>query len=107
MNPHPMKVKTGDQVQILSGKDRGKRGKVIRVFVREDRVLIEGLNIKKKHRKSRRQDRKGEIVLIPGPVAVSAVAVVCSSCGKPTRVGYATNANGAKNRICKRCSKEL
>ncbi|OHA09552.1 MAG: 50S ribosomal protein L24 [Candidatus Sungbacteria bacterium RIFCSPLOWO2_01_FULL_60_25] len=102
-----MKIKKGDTVEILSGKDRGKRGKVIRVLAAENRVLVEGANLKKKHRKSRRQDRKGEIILIPGPLAVSAVAVVCGSCGKPTRVGYATNASGAKTRICKRCAKEL
>lgn len=102
-----MKVKTGDTVAILSGKDRGKRGKVIRVFPVANRVLVEGLNLKKKHRKSRRQDRKGEIILIPGPVAASAVAAVCGSCGKPTRVGYAVNASGAKTRICKRCKKEF
>ena len=102
-----MKVKTGDHVFIRSGKDRGKRGKVIRVLADEHRVIVEGLNLKKKHRKSRRQDRKGEIILIPGPLAASAVAVVCTSCGKPTRIGYATNASGRKTRICKRCNKEL
>lgn len=102
-----MKVKKGDMVEILSGKDRGKRGKVIRVFPAENRVLVEGLNLKKKHRKSRRQDRKGEIILIPGPVAASAVAVVCGSCGKPTRTGFLTDASGNKARICRRCNREV
>jgi len=102
-----MKVKTGDNVQILSGKDRGKRGKVTRVFPAANCVFVEGANLKKKHRKSRRQDRKGEIILIPGPIAASAVAVVCKSCGKPTRAGFLTDASGEKARICRRCTQEL
>lgn len=102
-----MKIKQGDTVAILSGKDRGKRGKVIRVFPAERRVLVEGANLKKKHRKSRRQDRKGEVIFIPGPIAASAVAAVCGSCGKPTRIGYARDAAGKKVRTCKRCGKEF
>ena len=98
-----MKIKKGDMVKVLSGKDRGMRAKVLAVLPDEGRVLVEGVNVKKKHRKSRRQDKKGEIVLMPAPVASSVVQIVCPSCGRPTRVGYRTDASGAKQRICKKC----
>lgn len=98
-----MKIKKGDTVKILSGKDRGKRGKVTNVFPEQDRILVEGVNMKKKHRRARRQDRKGEIILLPAPVAVSATQVVCASCGKPTRVGFGRDEQGGKVRRCKKC----
>ena len=93
-------------MKILSGKDRGKHAKVIRVFPDEQRVLLEGMNMKKKHRRSRRQDKKGEVVLVPSPLAASAVALVCNSCGKATRVGYRFDTPEKKVRICKQCGKE-
>lgn len=102
-----MKIKKGDSVRILSGKDRGRQGKVVRVFPKTGRVLVEGVNVKKKHRRSRRQDRKGEIILLPAPMAVSTVELVCPSCGRPTRVGYGRTASGEKVRECKQCGKEL
>lgn len=102
-----MKVRKGDTVKILSGKDRGKRGKVLNVFPKEDRILVEGINVKKKHRRARRQDRKGEIILLPAPVAVSSTQVVCASCGKPTRVGFSLDESGKKMRVCKKCGKTI
>jgi large subunit ribosomal protein L24 len=98
-----MNIKKGDMVKILSGKDRGRKARVVRVFLDENRVLIDGVNLKKKHRKSRRQDKKGEIVLLPSPLASSVVQVICPSCGKPTRTGYGRSASGEKQRVCKRC----
>ena len=100
-------MRQGDTVKILSGKDRGKRGRILRVYPELGKVLIEGMNLKKKHRRSRRQDKKGEIILLPHPISASATAVVCASCGKPTRVGYRFDENGTKHRICKRCGKDL
>lgn len=102
-----MKVRKGDTVRILSGKDRGKAAKILDVFPKTGRVLVEGVNLKKKHRRSRRQDRKGEIILIPAPLSASAVEIVCPSCGKPTRVGYGIDAAGQKVRRCKKCGKAL
>lgn len=102
-----MKVRRGDTVKILSGKDRGRRGKVLRVLPRRERVLVEGVNLKKKHRRSRRQDKKGEIILLPAPLSISAVQLVCPQCGKPTRVGYGWNEAGSKVRKCKKCGKPL
>lgn len=101
-----MKIRKGDTVKVLSGKDRGKTGKIARVFLDESRVLVEGVNLKKRHRRSRRQDKKGEIVLKPGPVASSSVALICSRCNKPTRVGYAAGDAGKKRRVCKKCGQE-
>ena len=101
-----MKIKKGDTVKILSGKDRAKVAKVIRVFPREGRVVVEGVNLKKRHRRSRRQGAKGDIVLVPGPLSVSAVQAVCPGCGKPTRLGYRIDA-GEKIRICKKCGKTV
>lgn len=98
-----MKIKKGDTVKILSGQDRSKRGTVMRVLPAEGSVLVEGANLKKKHRRSRRRDRKGEIILLPSPLAVSAVQLVCPRCGKPTRVGYRFDAAGKKARVCKKC----
>ncbi len=101
-----MKIRKGDTVKILSGKDRGKRGQVSKVFSERDRILVQGVNVKKKHRRARRQDRKGEIILLPAPIAASAAQVVCASCGKPTRIGYRIDA-GKKVRVCKKCGKTL
>ncbi len=102
-----MKVRKGDTVKILSGKDRGKRAKILRVLPQERRVIVEGVNLKKKHRRSRREDRKGEIILLPAPMAASAVEIICPACGKPTRVGYTKTDAGTKRRICKKCGKEI
>lgn len=102
-----MKIRKGDTVKILSGKDRGKRAKILRVLPKERRVIIDGINLKKKHRRSRRQDRKGEIILLPAPMSASAVEIVCPSCGKPARAGYARADAGEKRRICKKCGKEI
>ena len=101
-----MKIKKGDQVKIVSGKDKGKTGKVIRVFPEDNKVLVEGLNLFKKHVKSHQQDKKGEIILIPKPITVSKIMMMCSSCNKPTRIGYSVSA-GNKTRICKKCKQTL
>lgn len=98
-----MKIKKGDTVKILSGKDRGTRGTVTRVLPREGKIVVGGVNVKKKHRRSRRQDRKGEIILLPHPISVSAAMLVCPSCGKPTRIGAVVSADGRKQRACKKC----
>ena len=102
-----MKIRKGDTVKILSGKDRGKTGKIAQVFLNEGRVLVEGVNLKKRHRRSRRQDKKGEIVLKPGPLAASSVALICPRCNKPTRVGYMVGNGGNKKRACGKCRQEI
>lgn len=102
-----MKIKKDDTVKILSGKDRGKKSKVIRVLPREFKIVAENVNLKKRHRRSRRKDRKGEVVLIPAPFSVSAVQLICPACGKPTRIGYRFGEENKKVRVCKKCGKAI
>lgn len=97
-----MKIKKGDNVLIIKGKDRGKTGKVIKALPKENKVVIEGLNLVKKHIKPRRQGEKGKIVEIPRPIYVSNVKLICPNCNKPTRVGYKFEGE-EKYRYCKKC----
>lgn len=97
-----MKVKKGDTIQMLAGKDRGKEGKIIEVRTDADRVVVEGLNLVTKHQKARKQGEKGQKIQMPSAIAVSNVALVCPKCGKPTRVGYAVSGE-KKLRQCKEC----
>ncbi len=97
-----MKIKKGDNVQIMVGKDRGKRGKVMRVDQKASKVLIEGINLFKKHQRPRRQGEKGEVVTIPHYLGISKVMLVCGACDKPTRVGYKLEEKN-KVRYCKKC----
>ena len=80
-----MKIKKGDQVQIIAGKDRGKRGKILNVIAPRGKVVVEGLNIVKKHRRPRKEGEKGQRVEIPAPLDISNVMLICSHCGKLTR----------------------
>lgn len=91
---------------MLNGKDRGKTGKVLVVDAKEGKVVVEGLNLIKRHVRARKQGQKGQIVSKERAVAASSVAVVCKACGKPTRIGYKLEGD-AKIRICKKCQKEL
>ena len=100
-----MKIKKGDQVRILTGKDRGKSGKVLRTVKDSGKVVVEGLNIVKKHRRPKRGGEKGQRVEIPAPVSVSNIGLICNSCGKVTRVGYKVNDKN-KIRVCKKCNSE-
>lgn len=101
-----MKIKRDDQVLIIAGKDKNRKGKVIQSFPKEGKVVIEGMNIRKKHRRGRREGEKGQVVEIPGPMDVSNVKLLCPKCGKPARVGYKIEAQ-KKYRICKKCNKEI
>ncbi len=101
-----MKIKKDDQVLIISGKDRGKRGKVLDVFPQEEKVMVEGVNIRKKHVRPKKSGEKGQIVQVPSPIAVSNVKLICPKCGQPTRIGHKIIENN-KYRICKKCGKEL
>jgi len=101
-----MKIKKGDQVLIISGKDKGKKGKVLKVFPKERKVLVEGINLRKKHQKPKRAEQKGQIVEIPVPIDVSNVKFICPKCGKATRVGFKIIEN-KKFKICKSCEQEI
>jgi large subunit ribosomal protein L24 len=101
-----MKIKKNDTVKMLAGKDRGKTGKVLRVVPDEKKIIVEGLNMIKKHNRPRREGEKGQRVEVPRKVDISNVAIVCPKCGKTTRVGYTVNGEH-KARICKKCEGEI
>lgn len=88
---------------VISGKDRGKRGKVIRVFPEPGKVLVEGINLAKKHLRRKQQDQQTGIAQVETPIQISNLMLFCKGCNKGARVGYALQNDGTKNRICKRC----
>ena len=109
-----MRIKQGDTVSIITGDDQGRTGKVLKVFPDKETILIEGINIQKKHRRAKKEGEKGQIVEKPGPVSISNVKLVCPKCGKVTRVGYQVKSEiqnpkskvkkaRLKVRICKKC----
>ena len=100
-------VKTGDTVVILSGKDRGSKGKILAVSPKEGKVIIEGHNMVTKHVKPRRMGEQGGIVKAEGAMYACKVQIVCPHCGKPTRVGHKLYEDGTKGRICKKCGESL
>jgi large subunit ribosomal protein L24 len=101
-----VKIKKGDTVLIILGKDRGRKGKVLKAFPKELKILVEGINLKKKHVRPKREGEKGQIVQIPAPIQISNVKVICPKCGKTTRIGYKIE-NKRKFRICKKCEEEI
>ena len=100
-------VKTGDTVVILSGKDKGKQGKVLQVSPKEGKVIVEGLNIATKHVKPRRQGEQGGIVEAEAAMYACKVQLVCPKCGKATRIGHKILDDGSKVRVCKSCNEEI
>jgi len=106
-----MKIKKNDKVLIISGKDRGKTGKVLRVFPKEGRILVEGVNIVKKHQKPKKEGEKGQVIQLPKPIDASNVKIICPHCGKASRIGYRIilkdKKQKIKTRICKKCGQEL
>jgi large subunit ribosomal protein L24 len=97
-----MNIKKGDTVKILSGTDRSKTGKVLRVYPESARLTVEGMNLYKRRVKPKTQGQKGETVLVARPMASSKAMIVCQSCKKATRVGYRVH-EGSKERFCKKC----
>ncbi len=101
-----MRVKKNDTVLIISGKYRGRKGKILKAFPKKDKVLIEGINLRKKHQKPKKTGDKGQIIGIPAPIHVSNVKIICPKCKKATRIGYRIE-GGEKYRICKKCDKTI
>lgn len=97
-----MRIKKGDQVRIISGKDRGKSGTVLKVFSENNRVSVEGINSYKKRMRPRRQGQKGETVSVVRPLHASNVLLVCKNCKEPARLGMRKEGN-QKVRFCKKC----
>lgn len=101
-----MKFKKGDNVLVTAGKDKGKKGKIDKVFPVTAEVLVHGVNSFKRHMKKRDEKNPGGIVERFRPVPVGSIALICPSCGKPTRVGYLISKN-EKLRICKKCGQKI
>lgn len=101
-----MKIKKGDNVMVISGKDRGKNGKVLGVFPKTNSIVVEGINIRKKHSRSKKEGQKGQVIQMPFPINASNVMPICPSCSKPVRAGYKIFKN-KKTRICKKCGSEI
>ena len=103
-----MKLKKGDRRPwCIAGKDLGKEGEVTRVIPETDRVIVDGVNVAKQHQQPTRATMQGGIIDKDMPLHVSNVAIVCTACGKPTRIGYRFDDDGTKVRVCRKCGKDL
>jgi large subunit ribosomal protein L24 len=100
-------VKKGDTVYVLSGKDRGKKGKVLKVIPDRGMVLVEGVNMTTKHKKPRNRYQQGGIIHQEAPIYSAKVMLVCERCGRPTKVKKELLDNGTKSRICKKCNETI
>ena len=98
-----MRIRRDDTVVIITGKDRGKKGKVRRAFPDADRVVVEGLNMIKRHSRARRATRQAGIIELEAPIHVSDVMLICNKCGNPTRVNFRLLDDGKKVRVCNSC----
>ena len=101
-----MNIKKDDKVVVLSGKDKGKQGKILVADPKAGKVIVEGVNVATKHKKPMKQGDQGGIIKVETPIYASKVQLVCPKCGKGTRVGHKIE-NGKKTRICKKCGAEI
>ena len=100
------KIKKNDNVEVLAGKDKGKRGSVVRIIPKKDKVIVSGVNIVKKAMKRRSQQDQGGIVEVEAPLHFSNVGVVCKKCGRPVKIGYKIDGD-KKVRVCRKCGETL
>ncbi len=101
------KIRKNDIIQVVTGKDKGKKGKVVQVLPDAGRALVEGINLAKKHKRQTRQDQQGGIVSIEMPIALANIMLVCKHCDRPTRVGFSVLKDGTKSRVCKSCKEAI
>ena len=102
-----MHVRRGDLVGVITGRERGKRGKVLRVLSEKGRVVVEHVNMIKRHQRPTQKLRQGGIIEREGPLAVSNVLPICPRCDKPTRVAHSTLEDGRRVRVCKHCGEQI
>lgn len=102
-----MKIHKGDNVKVLSGKDRGKTGKILQVLTNDEKVIVENINLRKKNVRPKREGEKGQIVEFNAPMHISNVQLVCPKCGKPNRVGRTQIEAGKKWRVCRKCHEKF
>ena len=101
-----MKIKKGDTVKVLSGNDKGKTGEVLEVIPKTQKIVVKGVNVRKKHIKPRKQGEEGGIITLECAIHSAKVSVVCPKCNKPTRIGYEIEKD-EKVRVCKKCGAKL
>ena len=101
-----MKIKKDDKVVVVSGKDKGKQGKILVADPKAGKVIVEGVNVATKHQKPQGQNQEGGIIKVETPIYASKVQLICPKCGKATRVGFKL-ADGKKVRVCKKCGAEI
>ena len=102
-----MKIKKGDRVKVLSGKDRGKEGEVMRAIPSQGKVIVDGVNRVKKNQAQTRATMQGGIIDKDMPIPVANVALVCKACGRPTRIGYRPDDAAGKVRVCRKCGADV
>ena len=98
-----VKIKKSDTVLIISGKYRGKKGKVLKILPQRKRAIIEGVNLVKKHKRQARQDQQGGIISVEASISISNLMFFCKRCNRPVRLGFVVLKDGTKSRICKSC----
>ena len=101
-----LKVKKGDTVEVLSGNDKGKQGEVLEVIPKKDKIIVKGVNVRKKHVKPRKQGEEGGIISVECAIHSAKANIVCPKCGKATKIGYVEE-KGEKVRVCKKCGAKL
>jgi large subunit ribosomal protein L24 len=101
------KIKKNDTIEVIKGKDKGKKGRVLEVFHENGRALVEGINMVKKHKRQTKQEEKGGIVSLEAPIALANILPVCKACNRGMRVGFKVLADKTKARYCKRCKETL
>jgi len=99
-----MKIIKGDSVKIVNGKDRGKKGKVLQLWPADKKLTVEGLNMKIKHTRPKKEGEKGQKIQYPSPLNASNVMLICPKCNKPARIGFKILANKKKLRRCTKCN---
>lgn len=102
-----LRIKKGDTVLVLSGKDKDKKGRILAVMPKKERVIVEGVNIIKKHQKPSRKYPQGGIIEKEAPINISKVLLICPKCDKPTRIGARFLEDGRKVRVCKKCGEVI
>ena len=107
MSQPKINIKAGDRVLVIVGKDKGRRGEVLRALPGEQRVIVEGINVVKKHQRATREMMQGGIIEQPAPIHVSNVKLICRACGEPSRTGKRVLSSGRKVRYCKNCDENI
>ena len=100
-------VRKNDTVIVITGKDKGKKGKVLSADPKNSKVIVEGVNMATKHKKPRSQTQPGGIIHQEAPIQASNVMIVCPKCGKPARMGHEIDGEGTKQRVCKKCNEAI